>query len=53
MIEAQLREGAVLDDAGIQAVHDEVQSEIDRAIETAEAAPDPDPAELSPASTRA
>jgi pyruvate dehydrogenase E1 component alpha subunit len=45
-IEAQLREGGVLDDAGIQAVHEAVQAEIDEAIATAEAGPDPDPAEL-------
>jgi len=45
-LEAQLREAGVLDDAGIRAVHDRIQAEIEEAIAFAEESPEPDASDL-------
>ncbi|RQG98030.1 pyruvate dehydrogenase (acetyl-transferring) E1 component subunit alpha [Natrarchaeobius chitinivorans] len=44
--ERYLREQGILEDAFLERIHEEAAAEIDDAVETAEATPDPEPAEV-------
>jgi len=44
--EAYLREQGVLDDETVAAVEDDAETEVERAVETAESVPEPDPSEV-------